>query len=409
MGWRNRAANLVKLLEHQAVCAEVGVWKGDFSASLLRHTKPKRLHLIDPWAFEENQPLAWYGGLAARSQADMDSIYDGVRARFEREIAEGTVVIDRAPSAEALRRLPDSGLDWIYIDGNHLYELSVRTWPRHSPNSAPGGIWPATTMGTPAGGKTAYAGPSTNSWARLRSRWWPTWAPNSSCADRPGSWKPMQSGQAATVRGVAVNDDDFDGASAKIRHFSGDSEWSIGRVGSIGGVQRPGSWGRHHGSSSSTSAPGLRRPGWFGLPRGGHRGRWYGFRGDSPAHRDLYLPVGKWGQADAVRLHGHGSDHRRRRQVSARGTSMLSTTMITWSNGKRTHENYTYVPSKQNTCAAKAKYTKVELVIEQGRVGPVGTTTKGMVNGAIRARVCVYDLTANRSTVFVVNQGKITI
>jgi hypothetical protein len=93
----------------------------------------------------------------------------------------------------------------------------------------------------------------------------------------------------------------------------------------------------------------------------------------------------------------------------ARGTSMLSTTMITWSNGKRTHENYTYVPSKQNTCAAKAKYTKVELVIEQGRVGPVGTTTKGMVNGAIRARVCVYDLTANRSTVFVVNQGKITI
>jgi hypothetical protein len=94
-----------------------------------------------------------------------------------------------------------------------------------------------------------------------------------------------------------------------------------------------------------------------------------------------------------------------------RGSSLLSTMMITWSNGKRTHENYTYSvrTATKDTCAAKAKYTKVELVTEQGRVGPVGTTTKGMVNGAIRANVCVYKLTAAPHTITVVNQGKITI
>lgn len=130
---------LVKLLKPRAVCAEVGVWKGDFSASLLRHTNPQRLHLIDPWAFEENQPLAWYGGLAAHSQADMDAIYESVTVRFEREIAAGTVFIDRAPSTEALGRLPDSGLDWIYIDGNHLYEFVRDDLAAALPKLRPGG------------------------------------------------------------------------------------------------------------------------------------------------------------------------------------------------------------------------------------------------------------------------------
>jgi hypothetical protein len=95
----------------------------------------------------------------------------------------------------------------------------------------------------------------------------------------------------------------------------------------------------------------------------------------------------------------------------ARGTSVLSTMMITWSNGKRTHENYTYSvrTMSKDTCAARAKYSKVELVTEQGKVGPVGTTTKGMIDGPIRANVCVYRLTAAPHTIVVVNQGKITI
>ena len=95
----------------------------------------------------------------------------------------------------------------------------------------------------------------------------------------------------------------------------------------------------------------------------------------------------------------------------ARGTSVLSTMMITWSNGKRTHENYTYSVRTldRDTCAAKAKYSKVELVTEQGKVGPVGTTTKGMIDGAIRANVCVYKLTVKPYTIVLVNQGKITI
>ena len=46
---------------------------------------------------------------------------------------------------------------------------------------------------------------------------------------------------------------------------------------------------------------------------------------------------------------------------------------------------------------------------EWGYVAYDGTTAKGMVDGSIRAYVCVYKLTAAPHTVFVVNLGKIKI
>ena len=140
---------LVKMLPARGVGAEVGVWKGDFSASLLRHTRPKQLHLIDPWTFQEGLPRAWYGGLAAQSQADMDAISDGVRTRFATEIASGTVVIHRAPSADALSLLPDGGLDWVYVDGNHLYDGVMEDLTNALPKLRPGGLLACDDYGSP--------------------------------------------------------------------------------------------------------------------------------------------------------------------------------------------------------------------------------------------------------------------
>ena len=62
-----------------------------------------------------------YGGRAA-GQAEMDERYESVLARFELEIPAGTVVVHRAASAEAFESMPDGYLDWVYIDGNHLYQ-----------------------------------------------------------------------------------------------------------------------------------------------------------------------------------------------------------------------------------------------------------------------------------------------
>jgi hypothetical protein len=107
------------------VCAEIGVWKGDFSARILRAVKPAKLHLIDPWAFmgEEAYRRAWYGSKHAHDQATMDKLYEEVLRRFARPIAAGVVEVHRCASAEAAQAFADGYFDWIYVDGNHLYEF----------------------------------------------------------------------------------------------------------------------------------------------------------------------------------------------------------------------------------------------------------------------------------------------
>jgi len=107
-----------------SVCAEVGVFGGDFSEHILRIVKPKTLHLIDPWKYEadEKYERSWYGGVFGVGQSHMDSLFESVRRRFRREIAAGTIVLHRSTSEAALRTLGAECLDWIYIDGNHLYE-----------------------------------------------------------------------------------------------------------------------------------------------------------------------------------------------------------------------------------------------------------------------------------------------
>jgi Methyltransferase domain len=104
---------------------EIGVHKGDFSALILEVVSPTVLHLVDPWKHEAADAYkdAWYGGQAADGQREMDERYEAVRARFSAAVTSGQVVLHRAPSTDVLPAMPDGSLDWVYIDGNHLYEF----------------------------------------------------------------------------------------------------------------------------------------------------------------------------------------------------------------------------------------------------------------------------------------------
>ncbi len=44
---------LLSRMKKNAVCAEIGVNKGDFSSQIIQITKPKKLHLIDAWGDEK--------------------------------------------------------------------------------------------------------------------------------------------------------------------------------------------------------------------------------------------------------------------------------------------------------------------------------------------------------------------
>lgn len=105
---------LLKKLPRNAICAEIGVWKGSFSSQILNHTSPKELHLVDPWAFESTLKNRMYGGKVARNQNDMDEIYETILKRF----CAKARVFRMASSRYFDDRVSDS-LDWVYIDGDH--------------------------------------------------------------------------------------------------------------------------------------------------------------------------------------------------------------------------------------------------------------------------------------------------
>jgi SAM-dependent methyltransferase len=80
------------------VCAEVGVFRGDFSQAILDICRPAELHLVD----------------------DDLRTYD-VAGRFAEQIASGTVKLHQGDSATTLATLEDGRFAMIYIDADHSH------------------------------------------------------------------------------------------------------------------------------------------------------------------------------------------------------------------------------------------------------------------------------------------------
>lgn len=117
---RDPRVALLRRMPKGSTCAEIGVWKGDYSEKILAVARPKRLHLIDPWLFQGQYPDRLYGGKGAADQGAMDDIYRSVRDRFE---SRPNVSIHRDTSEGAAGLFEDGYFDWVYIDGNHYYEF----------------------------------------------------------------------------------------------------------------------------------------------------------------------------------------------------------------------------------------------------------------------------------------------
>ena len=115
---------LLDMLPKESVGAEIGVHLGDFSKTILDSVFPKELHLIDPWEYKTSSiyKTALYGGGAKGGQAEMDERYSHILSRFDMQIHNGQVEVHRGYSTDILENFPDRYFDWIYIDGNHLYE-----------------------------------------------------------------------------------------------------------------------------------------------------------------------------------------------------------------------------------------------------------------------------------------------
>lgn len=116
----NRVYLIFDGINTNSVGMEIGVWKGEFSKEIINILKPQLLYLVDPWEFMGHYSDRLYGGFDAKSQEDMDAIYDNVVNQFKHN---NNVKILKIKSDDILNYVPENSLDWVYIDGNHSYEF----------------------------------------------------------------------------------------------------------------------------------------------------------------------------------------------------------------------------------------------------------------------------------------------
>jgi hypothetical protein len=142
---------LLARLPKNAVCAEIGTWRGDFAQRILRSRRPRTLHLIDPWEYrdEDAYSSALFGGGADEGQGEMDAIYHSVLERFRDRIERGQVQVRRSRSVDAAAAFADGSLDWVYIDGDHTYEAVKADLEAYHRTVRPGGLLAGDDYGLP--------------------------------------------------------------------------------------------------------------------------------------------------------------------------------------------------------------------------------------------------------------------
>ncbi len=100
---------MLKLLPKNGTVAELGVDKGDFSEAILKLNKPKTLILVDLWGNQR------YNDVKRRA----------VEEKFSTEINNGQLQIEIGYSTEVAERFEDHHFDWIYIDTDHTYQVTI--------------------------------------------------------------------------------------------------------------------------------------------------------------------------------------------------------------------------------------------------------------------------------------------
>ncbi|MBM85604.1 MAG: hypothetical protein CMM47_06245 [Rhodospirillaceae bacterium] len=130
--------DLIRWLPHGLAIAEIGVAEGEFSAKILDTCVPERLYLIDAW---EHQSVGHLAADPNNPNADEQRArYEGVLARFDKQISDDRVSIMRAFSHVAAREFADGSLDVIYVDGDHSYDGVSRDLETFAPKLRNGGL-----------------------------------------------------------------------------------------------------------------------------------------------------------------------------------------------------------------------------------------------------------------------------
>lgn len=131
---RNELPELVrKHFPDGANGAEIGVQHGEFSDFLLRSGAFRHLYSIDVWRQIPNRT-----DISNVADEEQENIYHAARERLRKHQKLSTVI--RGLSTEAAAAIPDSSLDFVYLDADHSYQACSAELEAYYPKVRPGGI-----------------------------------------------------------------------------------------------------------------------------------------------------------------------------------------------------------------------------------------------------------------------------
>lgn len=98
--------------------AEIGVWKGAYSASFCEMNPYVHMLCVDPW---QSYP-AWLDTKNSLPQPEAEALMDEAYQVAQARLRPLNTTIVRKFSVDAAAEVPDRSLDFVYIDANHVFD-----------------------------------------------------------------------------------------------------------------------------------------------------------------------------------------------------------------------------------------------------------------------------------------------
>lgn len=115
---------LTRLLPKNSIGAELGVFRGEFSVSIIRAITPRELYLVDPWDLAYGETYPDWGDYTERGTLPTARALSETTSRMSsQDVTHVHIVKDYSQSW--LTTMPDAHFDWVYLDSTHTYDDTV--------------------------------------------------------------------------------------------------------------------------------------------------------------------------------------------------------------------------------------------------------------------------------------------